>query len=423
MFAVVFCIFTHIVCVHSISRWSQIGESIVGAPNGNFGQAIAINYYGDIIAVGSPDYVSDPTNPFSQVGLVEIWQRSGNLWTQVGSSQSGSSNNDAFGRALSLNAEGDVLAISGQRGINPHNDPYVRTFKWNTTAGNGWWELIGWTDGDSLSLNDDGDKLAVGLKSQCVRVFQWVYEWTDMDGYMRGKYVWTQIGADIDDGVVEDDETGHSVSLNGDGTVVAVGATGFDDFRGQVRVFKWNGTHWGPLGSFIDGEYGYPHPFGPSGAPDEFGRVVELNTAGDVVSVSSSANSENGGEAGHVRVFKFDGNDWIQMGADIDGKGFMDQLGVSMSLNEDGTIVAIGALGNKSTRIFRYDDNNWNQLASDIESSGSAVAINGDGYTVAVKSPDDDIVRILHFNQTAQPTTTPTTPTSELTESPTKLSS
>ena len=292
----------------------------------------------------------------------------------------------------------------------PLNISGALCLKWNHTKYYRSWEAIGWTDGDSVSLNDDGHILAVGLKGRCVRVYQWVQKWIQSGRNGWSEHIWTRIGADIDYGTVENDETGHSVSLNREGTVIALGAPGFDDYRGQVRVFKWNETAWGPLGGFIDGEYGYPHPFGPSGAPDEFGHVVELNKAGDVVSVSSFANSENGEEAGHVRVFRLDGNDWIQMGADIDAKGAMDRTGVAMSLNEDGTIVAIGAEGNKSTRIFRYDGNDWNQLGSDIESSGRAVAINGDGYTVAVQSPGENIVRILHFNQTHQPTPSQTAP-------------
>ena len=55
---------------------------------------------------------------------------------------------------------------------------------------------------------------------------------------------WTKLGADID-GEAYGDESGYSVSLSSDGTIVAIGAPyndGNGDSAGHVRVYNWNIT-------------------------------------------------------------------------------------------------------------------------------------------------------------------------------------
>ena len=44
-----------------------------------------------------------------------------------------------------------------------------------------------------------------------------------------------------------------------------------------------------------------------------------------------------------VQVYKWNGSSWVQRGDDIDGGADSDNVGISVSLSSDGTIVAIGA--------------------------------------------------------------------------------
>ena len=66
---------------------------------------------------------------------------------------------------------------------------------------------------------------------------------------------WTKIGSDID-GEASSDESGTSVSLSSDGTVVAIGAPyndgGYSN-SGHVRVYKNTNGTWTKIGSDIDG--------------------------------------------------------------------------------------------------------------------------------------------------------------------------
>ena len=90
-------------------------------------------------------------------------------------------------------------------------------------------------------------------------------------------------------------------------------------------------------------------------------------------------------------------NQLIQKGSDINGEGFEDYSGHSVSLSANGKTVAIGALYNNGNgtnsghvRIYNYNDTSWVQLGQDIDGvasydySGSSVSLSSDGGTVAI---------------------------------------
>ena len=86
------------------------------------------------------------------------------------------------------------------------------------------------------------------------------------------------------------------------------------------------------LGSDIDGE----------AAEDISGYSVSLDSDGDRVAIGAYKNDGNGSDAGHVRIYSWDGSSWSQLGSDIDGEAAGDNSGVSVSLDSDGDRVAIG---------------------------------------------------------------------------------
>ena len=112
-----------------------------------------------------------------------------------------------------------------------------------------------------------------------------------------------QIGQDID-GEAAGDLLGYSVSLSADGTVVAIGATrndGVNGFNsGHVRVYERNGSEWTQRGSDIDGEAEY----------DQSGISVSLSADGSVVAIGATGNDGNGSNSGHVRVYGWNGSAW-----------------------------------------------------------------------------------------------------------------
>ena len=64
------------------------------------------------------------------------------------------------------------------------------------------------------------------------------------------------------------------------------------------------------------------------------------------MAIGATGNDGNGSSAGHVRIYSWDGSAWTQVGNDIDGEAALDRSGSSVSIDSDGSHVAIGALYN-----------------------------------------------------------------------------
>jgi hypothetical protein len=79
---------------------------------------------------------------------------------------------------------------------------------------------------------------------------------------------------------------------------------------------------------------------------DYSGRSVSLSDNGSIMAIGAMSNDGNGRDSGHVRVFRWDPSTsiWNQMGADIDGEYVKHKSGGAVSLSTDGEIVAIGAV-------------------------------------------------------------------------------
>jgi hypothetical protein len=161
-----------------------------------------------------------------------------------------------------------------------------------------------------------------------VRVFDW------------GGTNWIQRGQDID-GEAANDQSGWSVSISDDGNSVAIGAVyndpnGMAD-AGHVRVYDWYASQWTQRGQDIDGV-----------AADDRNAVVSLSDDGDTLAIGAVLNDSNGkSNAGHVRIFDWDGSQWTQRGQDIVGESAGDLSGFSVSISGDGSKVAIGAPVNR----------------------------------------------------------------------------
>ena len=257
-------------------------------------------------------------------------------------------------------------------------------------------EAAGDFSGYSVALSSDGSRVAIGApyngsNAGHVRIY-------DLDGG-----TWTQVGSDIN-GEAEGDISGHSVALSSDGSRVAIGAynnDGTGSNAGHVRIYEYSGGTWNQLGSDIDGE----------AASDISGHSVALSSDGSRVAIGAPANDGNGSNAGHVRIYDYDGVDgdvdqidkWTQVGTDINGEAEEDLSGHSVALSSDGSRVAIGAYNNDGNgigaghvRIYDLDGGTWTQVGSDIDgeaasdSSGFSVALSSDGSRVAIGAPDND---------------------------------
>ena len=251
--------------------------------------------------------------------------------------------------------------------------------------------------GRTLSLNSDGTIVAIGAYGNDDN--------GTSSGHVRvyewnsGSSSWVQKGSDID-GEAAFDYSGFSVSLNSDGTIVAIGAYGNDgngSHAGHVRVYEWNSgsSSWVQKGSDIDGEAAY----------DYSGRTLHLNSDGTIVAIGAYGNDDNGSSSGHVRVYEWNSgsSSWVQKGSDIDGEAAADFSGESVSLSSDGTIVAIGAYGNDGNgsnaghvRVYEWNSgsSSWVQKGSDIDGENA-----GDFSGISVSLSSDGTIVAIGANR------------------------
>ena len=357
---------------------TQLGSDIDGEASGDFyGSSVSMDYNGDRVAIGG--YSNDGTG--TDAGHVRVLSWNGSSWSQLGSDIDGEAAGDQFGFSVSLDSDGDRLAVGGnQNDANGSNTGHVRVFSWN---GSSWSQLGSDIDGEagsdlfgySVSLDSDGDRVAIGgtrndgtgTDAGHVRVYSW-----------NGSS-WSQLGSDID-GEASGDQLGSSVSLDSDGNRVAIGARYNNGSTGHVRVYEYSSSSWSQLGSDIDGE----------ASNDNSGISVSLNSDGDKVAIGASNNDGTASNAGHVRVYSYGGSSWSQLGSDIDGEAGGDQFGHSVSLDYDGDRLLVGAKNNGGTggfgghaRIYHYLNNSWTQFGNDVDSEAA-----GDyfGFSVCLDS-------------------------------------
>lgn len=220
------------------SSWIKISQTIDGIGNWQiYRLSTSLNSSGNIVAIAGPMYN----------GGVRVFKYiMDGSWTQLGTYIDDAS----FGRSISLNSNGTILAVGtpvknnrGQAIVYRYNDISWIQISQTITG------MINERTGTSVSLNASGDVLAVsspnssiyGYNSGIVRVYKYVSDNS-----------WIQLGNDND--IVGDvrtdsqnnptgDNLGYSISLNSSGNILAVSVP-VNTIDGGIRVYKYNGISW-----------------------------------------------------------------------------------------------------------------------------------------------------------------------------------
>ncbi len=200
-----------------------------------------------------------------------------------------------------------------------------------------------------------------------------------------GPVHYTQMGVDID-GQVSDGASGHSITINQDGSRVAIAAPSENGARGATRAFDWNSSteEWVQVGQEIEG----------TASNEGLGFSMAMNNAGSrIVLGAPEANNDDG----LVRVYELDSstNTWQLLGSEINPVvGSKGQAGVSVSMNAIGDRVAFGAPRTSSYRgrvtVLQLVDGQWLPMGQTIDSdeyfsySGGSIAMDGEGKRMVV---------------------------------------
>jgi len=366
---------------------TQIGADINGEATDDWsGWSVSLSSDGSIMAIGAKNNDGNGSNS----GHVRIYQNTSGVWTQIGADINGEAIDDNSGESVSLSSDGSIVAIGASRNDgNGNSSGHVRVYQ-NIS---GVWTQIGSDingeaqydeSGTSVSLSSDGSIVAIGAS----------YNRDNGAGsghvriYRNISGVWMQIGSDIN-GEAAGDRSGLYVSLSSDGSIVAIGspysnANGTES--GQVRIFQNVSGVWTKIGSNINGE-----------TDTNFGYGVSLSSDGTTVAMGAPFSNENGNNTGHVRVYKNISGVWTQIGSNIVGETAGDRSGYNLSLSSDGSILAIGAYQNDGNgassghvRIFKNISGVWTKIGSDIDGEatndycGYSVSLSSNGSIVAI---------------------------------------
>ena len=367
------------------------------------GTCVAMSSDGKRIAIGA---IENDGNGFAS-GHVRVYDWNGSSWTKVGSDIDGENRSDRSGYSIAMNSSGSRIAIGAPyNNGNGTRSGHVRVYdrdSSNTTVAPIGWTLIGEIDGKaagdwsghSVAMSDDGKTIAIGAIDHNSKGHVRVY-------YLDGSFL-IPLGSEIE-GEADGDDFGYSVAMNSSGTRIAISAPKNDvngNNSGHVRVYdykiptevEWtNGNvikegdttpvngkfYWTKVGSDILGEDNFSNS----------GSSLAMSSDGSRIAIGTPYNGDFNN--GHVRVYEYrkytqDDEDnetyyygteqgsywnqykqiiitdledkgsynefkepvvnnsyWTQVGLEIDGEDY-DQLGHSVAMSSDGSIIAIGA--------------------------------------------------------------------------------
>ena len=180
--------------------------------------------------------------------------------------------------------------------------------------------------GSNTSLNYLGNTLAVGTYGSGVYIYQSGGIYEDSSGWFLNQKLTgqTNIGS-VGEGF------GYAVKLNGIGNILAISNpseinTG-NNAIGAIYVYSKNNNNLWSLSKKITGS---------SGSFQTFGKSLDINYNGNIISVGSPYLTKTGS----VYIFESGILDW-QLVRTITGNNY--SFGESVSLNKSGDIIAIGS--------------------------------------------------------------------------------
>ena len=263
--------------------WQQLGQAISGETAGdNFGFSLSISPDGRSLVASSPY----SNNGGLSSGSVRIftWNTDTEEWLQIGSGINGSMLSFS-GWSVSLSATKTVAIGSRQSGsgsvkVYTYNDDSINWIQQSPT-------LTGDRSGDyfghAVSISADGRVLAVGAPRHDFQAGLGitntgrtrVYEWNGI--------IWQQAGQSIN-GIESGQQLGWSVDLSANGRSVAVASYNPNsDNRGEVSVYERRNDSWQQVSQTIMGDDGWCYDVSLDGEGKTLvGSAPNTESTGDV---------------------------------------------------------------------------------------------------------------------------------------------
>lgn len=319
---------------------------------------------------------------FILLSLFIVFCKSYNAQTQKGQSILGEASGDNSGSCVSMPDPQTIGIGAWGNTANGNLSGHARVYFWNGLN----WEQKGQdidgsagdTFGRSLSM-PNSNTIGVGANRNPGGGFQrgrvGVFEYNSLTNSwtLKGNYI---------NGEADIDQSGERVFMPDENTI-AIGAMlndGNGSNSGHVRIYVWDGLNWTQKGGDIDG----------STAGDAVGGAISMPDA-NTIAIGSHPNDFNGANAGQVRIFEWDGANWIQKGVSLYGDSAGDEFGFSVSMPTPNIIAASsrssddGGTDVGKVEIFEWNGTNWIQKGSSINGDPLAPLFGG---SISMANPD-----------------------------------
>jgi len=325
-----------------------------------------------------------------------VYEYNNNAWTQMGSDiPTFIHYSHSYGGSVISN-DGSTIALCSPWGP----DSMIRVFTWN---GSSWVQrganLYGnHTDssnfGVDAALNNDGTVLAAGERKTRDA---WWYKWNGSSWDLRDVIP--------DSGTMTSEllrENGLSLDSTGNRLAFATRAHSSSNYPGSLvghaRVFDWdeNTSTSTQVGSDIEGD-------------SKNDRMQSISITGDGLTIVIGSTYDEGvgntvsaaTNSGSVKVYKYINNNWVKQGSTLYGYQSNSQMGWSVDINEDATIIASASWYSSNARahIWKWDGSDWQTYGSNIlaenyygggntldtnTETGLSLSLSNDGNTIAV---------------------------------------
>ncbi len=354
----ILCCFSYKIC----SAQTLIGQSINGTQIDD--QAYVVSMPDEsTVAVGS--YSNDINGV--DAGNVRVFKLINNEWIPKGNSFLGEFPGDQTG-TIDM-PDSNTIAIGSQgNDSNGVDAGVVKVYSWNGQTwiqkGNPIYDTsAGWTFFGGLVKMADSNYIAVySMDSNYIGKIT-TYNWNGSNWLFRG---YISIGGAASADISFPDQNTIGIS---------------SDEQGFAKTYTWNGQNWIQKGQTITG----------LGA----GRSISMPDS-NTIAVGYSPGGINGDLPGLVRVFSWDGQNWIQKGNQLNGEVPVDHFGSELSMSDSNTIAISSYFSNTSNgsysgrvRIYKWDNNSWVQYANDIYGENS-----GDVCGFSISTPSNNIIAV-----------------------------
>lgn len=300
-----------------------------------FGEEIELSYDGSRLVIGNPKLAF---NVVQNRGIASVYERqSDNSYTQLGTDIVNPGSGSYFGGGVSISPDGTTIAV-GRPFLVPNgaDEGLVYTFRYD---GNDWaqfGQVLGGNTtndlrfGESVSLNEDGSILIVGIQrgtDNAVEGGMDIYEYEEITD------TWGQLG----NRVIGDLQTflGSDVEITPDGNTLIVGASANLDIGepSYVEVYQREGDDFVLKGNRVESELGF-QGYGESVSITDDGNTIAFGAP--LIGPNNSINDEGG-----IKIYNFQNGDWV-LNDEFFGEIAFEAIGTDIALSGDGALIVSG---------------------------------------------------------------------------------